>query len=254
LNTYLQFTRTAGVVVLVGYLAPLTLIMFAVTGLAYYWVTNLYRSAIRELKRLRSIHMSPLSAHISESLSGLTTLRAFKAERRCIQVQRRLIDEANVPAFIQENAGIWLGFRIGLFASLIVVSLCVIGILSPSSSGSIGFAISVITSFSDYVRSLIFSMALLEAAMVSVERLDHYCRDLPREPPRRLPSDPPAAAWPSRGDLEVRNLVARYESRDRAILKNVSFRVRPGHKVGIVGRTGSGKSSLLTILFRLVEP
>ncbi|KAI9344793.1 P-loop containing nucleoside triphosphate hydrolase protein, partial [Zopfochytrium polystomum] len=254
LNTYLQMARTVGVIILVGYIAPLTLIIFTLLGFAYYWIMNLYRASIRELKRLRSVHMSPLSAHISESLSGLTTLRGFKAEGRCVKVQRRLIDEANIPAFIQENAAIWLGFRIGIFASLLILGLCIIGILSDSAANSVGFAITVVMSFSEYVRSLIFSFALLEAAMVAVERLNHYCQELPTEAPRHMDTDPGPNRWPERGEIEIRQLVARYESREKPALKDVSMRIRRGEKIGIVGRTGSGKSTLLTMLFRLVEP
>ena len=141
-----------------------------------------------------------------------------------------------------------------MFASVLVLILCVIGIYSKDNGNEIGFCISIVMSFSEYVRSLIFSFALLEAAMVSVERLDHYCRELPEEAPRLLDSDPGPGEWPKKGEIEFRNLVARYESREQPVLKNVSMRIMPGEKVGVVGRTGSGKSTLLTMLFRLVEP
>ncbi|KAJ3108953.1 hypothetical protein HDU97_009686 [Phlyctochytrium planicorne] len=221
----------------------------------YYFILRFYRATIREVKRLDSNERSPLYAHISETLSGISSVRAFKVEEKFIAKQRRLLDFSNSPSYLYSCTSIWVSIRIEFIASLIILSIGLLGATGTVDPALIGLTLSYALNVVEDIGFLLKSLANLESEMNAVERLDNYSMALPQEAPDSLPSDPKPNAWPSKGHISIKNLEVRYPSRPQhPVLIDLNLDIRPGEKIGVVGRTGSGKSTLLTTLFRLVEP
>ncbi|KAJ3416990.1 Multidrug resistance-associated protein 1 [Chytridiales sp. JEL 0842] len=238
------------------YVVPVLAAPIAPLCVFYYLLLRFYRATVRELKRLDSNQRSPLYAHISETLAGIPSIRAYKAEQKFIERQRILTDASNTPSYLYLCTSIWISIRIEFLASLIILSLCLLGVSNTVGPALIGLALSYGLSVVQSIGFLLKSAANLESEMNAVDRLNYYATGVEQEPPAYVPAfDPPKEQWPLHGGIEIRNLEVRYPSRpDHAVIKNLNLSILPGEKIGIVGRTGSGKSTLLTALFRLLEP
>ncbi|KAJ3219439.1 Multidrug resistance-associated protein 1 [Dinochytrium kinnereticum] len=240
---------------LIAYVAPMLLFLVVPLFVIYYFILRFYRATVRELKRLDSNERSPLYAHISETLSGVSSVRAFMVEDKFIAKQRRLLDFSNSPSYLYSCTSIWVSLRIEFIAALIILALGLLGVSSAINPALIGLSLSYALGVVEDIGFLLKSLANLESEMNAVERLDTYANDLPQEAPDHLLTDPKKEDWPSDGRIVIRDLEVRYPSRpDHAVLKDLSIEILPGEKIGVVGRTGSGKSTLLTTLFRLIEP
>ncbi|KAJ3119250.1 hypothetical protein HK100_000397 [Physocladia obscura] len=254
-NTTLQISNTIIAMAIFIYSTYYVIAVYAVLSIGYYFTLQFYRANNRELKRLVAIYKSPLNAHISESVGGTATLKAFQAGGRAIQRQRQLIDISITPFFIMENLAIWLNLRVRTIIAPIVLMLSLYAVLSNSANAAVmGLAISYASGIAELFAALVRMMSNLEAGMVSVERLEHYASDLPAEAAAEIFGDPKIDEWPSKGEIEVQKLEVKYASREEAVIKDLNLKIDAGQKIGIVGRTGSGKSTFLTALFRLVEP
>ncbi|KAJ3195070.1 hypothetical protein HK101_001204 [Irineochytrium annulatum] len=245
----------ANVIVLI-YSSPYVLILLAVLSFVYYFVLKMYRSNIREIRRILSIQRSPLFSHISESLNGVATIRTSPgAGGRFVQLQRTLMDARNAPQFLETSVSLWLIIRIDLFSSLIVLFFTLLGALAPGSSASfIGLALSNAIVIASQINGFVLTFAMAEADLVSVERLDTYANAIPQEAPEFRHSDPPEGSWPRNGEIVIEGLEVKYATSSAPVIKDLDLHVKAGEKIGVVGRTGSGKSTLVTTLFRLVEP
>ncbi|KAJ3117853.1 hypothetical protein HDU96_005230 [Phlyctochytrium bullatum] len=254
-NFYFCLSMIVASLVSLAYATPYVLIIFGVLMVFYYFFLLLYRAASRELKRITSIERSPLNAHISESLGGLATLRAYKAEKRVIAQLRHYLDRSNVPLFASMSIRLWLTIRISLFSALIILFVALFGVLSTAFPASLmGLAISTCNDLTLGLWVFVMFTAMYESELVAAERLIEYSSNLPREAAREVPTDPKPTQWPSGGSIEVKGLEVKYASMDEPVIRGMNLSIRPGEKVGLVGRTGSGKSTFLTALFRLVEP
>ncbi|KAJ1561710.1 Multidrug resistance-associated protein 1 [Cladochytrium tenue] len=221
----------------------------------YYLVLVFYRSAVRELKRLDANQRSPLYAHISLTLAGVPSIRAFMAEDRFVDRQRVLTDLSNSPRYLYMCIPIWVAVRIEVLASLVTLAVALLGATGAVSAAQIGLVITYALSLVDSIGYFLRFVALLESEMNAVERLDYYGKKLPSEDATELPSDPSASEWPKSGFISVSGLELRYASRpDHAVISDLSIDIAPGEKIGIVGRTGSGKSTLLAVMFRIIDP
>ncbi|KAJ3103960.1 Multidrug resistance-associated protein 1 [Phlyctochytrium planicorne] len=239
------------------YATPYSLIAFFFLLICYFFFLKMYRCSMREIKRIVSTERSPLNAHISECLGGVVSLRAFEAEERMILLQRTFLDRSNGPTFAQFSVRIWLDLRIQFFSSLIILFVTILGLFTPGYPASlIGLSVQVASSLTRNLSVFVLFTAALESEMVSVERLLHYCTRLPKEAPAKVVKEDPKEGeeWPKQGALTVKNLVVKYASMDEPVIKGIDIDIKGGEKIGVVGRTGSGKSTFLTALFRLVEP
>jgi len=221
----------------------------------YYFLLRFYRRSLRELKRLESRSRSPLQSKVNETLDGIPTLAAFG---RCMEVAggaHHLIDESNKPVYLRTSAEIWVTLRMELLSALVVLAIAMLGnqgkVMSLKQFGS---ALSYSNGLTYILNLLVKSSASIESEMSSVERLQEYAEKLPKDSAPHLETDPAEGSWPTRGEIVFKDVTAAYPSRpEKAVLSHVDITIQPGTTTFIVGRTGSGKSTMLSVLLRLLE-
>jgi ABC-type multidrug transport system fused ATPase/permease subunit len=221
----------------------------------YYLIAVFYLSCSRELKRFDSITKSPIHQHFSETLVGASTIRAYGIERRFLQENLNKIDENNRPFFYMWVSNRWLSFRNDMVGALVIffAGAFILYSIDTIDAGLAGISLSYAIAFNDSALWVVRLYANVEMAMNSVERLKEYM-DIDEEPAAIIPETEPPSSWPEHGKLEVDNLSLRYAPQLPMVIKNVTFEVDPSSKIGIVGRTGAGKSTIITALFRFLDP
>ncbi|KAG5533852.1 hypothetical protein RHGRI_027896 [Rhododendron griersonianum] len=215
-----------------------------------------YFASAKELMRINGTTKSFVANHLAESIAGCMTIRAFEEEGRFFAKNLDLIDINASPFFHTFAANEWLIQRLGILSASVLSSSALCMVLLPPgtfSSGFIGMALSYGLSLN---MSLVFSIqnqCTLANQIISVERLNQYMH-IPSEAPEVIEENRPPVNWPSEGKVEIQDLQIRYRPDAPLVLRGISCTFGGGHKIGIVGRTGSGKTTLIGALFRLVEP
>ncbi|XP_033985639.1 multidrug resistance-associated protein 7 isoform X2 [Trematomus bernacchii] len=244
-----------GMLVVISWGLPWVLLLLLPLALIYHRTQRFYRHTSRELKRLSSITLSPVYSHFSETLSGLGTIRASGSSSRFEEEVSHRLEQNQRCLFLTVAAMQWLSIRLQLIGVAVVTGLGVIAVVQHQNKsvdpGLVGLSLSYALSITNLLCSLIDSFTQTEMQLVSVERTEEYCSGLPTEPQQHHSQLPPA--WPHQGGLELHNVALSYREGLPNALDGVSMVVRPGEKLGIVGRTGSGKSTLFLALFRMVE-
>ncbi|KAJ3168373.1 hypothetical protein HDU87_001172 [Geranomyces variabilis] len=256
-NVTMILFGVAGIIsslVLMAIVQPYTLLLFAPMMVVYWYILRYYRASFRELKRINSTRRSPLASHITETLTGLPSIRAYKVEDNFCRTQRALLDASAAPLYLQLTSSVWISLRLEMSVGFVVLLLALLGTEGLLGPALLGLVFSYAVPLASNVNMCLSAIAYLEANMNCVERLSEYIYHLPQEAPPELDTDPKLGTWPTAGAISIRDLELRYPSRpDHAVLRNITVDIRAGEKIGIIGRTGSGKSTLLTALFRLVE-
>ncbi|KAL1602875.1 hypothetical protein SLS59_004530 [Nothophoma quercina] len=226
-------------------IAPIAI--FAVVSLYY---TNVYLEGVRDIKRLESNAKSPIFELLGSSLAGLATVRSFGKVDEYMDRMFDRIDDYGRTTWHLLLASRWMSFRQGLFGSIFtfVVAAAVISIDGISASLA-GFTLGFALDYSNIAIQTITRYTGFELDMNSAERVVEYTK-MKTEDPSGTPVQPD---WPREGRLEVRNLNAKYAPELPLVLKGLSFSIPARQRVGVVGRTGSGKSSLSLALFRVLE-
>ncbi|KAJ3300679.1 hypothetical protein HDU76_006039, partial [Blyttiomyces sp. JEL0837] len=243
--------------ILIIYATPIFAAPLAPILVVYYLMQLIYRATSRELKRLDSVSRSPLYANFGETLTGLPTIRAYRESERFILSNDKATDANNSPYYLLLTAQRWLGLRLETLGAFLVFFAATFGILagkdklSPSLLGlSLSYALQVTMILNWCIRQFTDT----EIAMNAVERVEHFAYKIEVEAEPILAHSRPPTGWPKTGEITFNNVEMRYSKDLPLVLKGVSFKIENRHKVGIVGRTGSGKSSLMQVLFRMVEP
>ncbi|XP_004473154.1 ATP-binding cassette sub-family C member 10 isoform X1 [Dasypus novemcinctus] len=235
---------------------PWLLLLLPPLSVIYYRVQRHYRASSRELRRLGSLTLSPLYTHLADTLAGLPVLRAAGATHRFEEENQRLLELNQRCQFAASATMQWLDIRLQLMGAAVVSAIAGIALVQHqqglSNPGLVGLSLSYALSLTGLLSGLVSSFTQTEAMLVSVERMEEYSCDLPQEPQGQLLQ--PGIGWLTQGSVEFQDVVLTYRPGLPNALDGVTFRVQPGEKLGIVGRTGSGKSSLLLVLFRLLEP
>lgn len=242
-----------------------------VAFVVYVVIINYFRHVSRESKRLESVARSPVYAHYSETLGGTSTIRAFNATQRFLEENAVKIDLSIEGYYVNKVADRWLSIRlellgafIGLLAALMIVAKAVQ--LQGSNEqdeafvGLAGLSLTYAISVTGLLNWTVRSFAQMESAMSCSERVFHYIDNVPQE--RVVDAKDPVAVaashipsnWPDRGGIVLKDLKMRYRKDMPLVLRGIDVNIEGGSRVGVVGRTGSGKSSLLLCLLRLVEP
>ncbi|KAI1353946.1 multidrug resistance-associated protein [Xylaria sp. FL0043] len=241
-------------VVLIAAITPGFLVAAVFITALFMLVAMFYLRASRDLKRLESVNRSPLFQQFGETLSGVTTIRAYGDERRFIRDNLGRINKQARPFIFLWGANRWLSFRTDVLGDLVAffAGVFVIISLGKIDPGSAGLSLSYAIGFSENILWLIRLYAMNEQNMNSVERVKEYL-DVEQEPPAINEKNRPPSNWPAHGSVEFIGYSTRYRKELDPVLKDVTFKIQPREKVGIVGRTGAGKSSLTLAIFRALE-
>lgn len=239
------------ILVSLGSVYSIVLIVLVVIG--YIFVQLIYIPASRQLKRIESTTRSPIYTHFSETISGVTSIRAFKMDKEFEYKMDSLIDTNNSSYYMSFTAARWLTVRLRFLGIIIVLIASLAAVISRGavSPGLASLSVTYSLTITSALSVLVKSYSDYETNVVSVERLIEYC-NLPIEPEdEEIPSDP---KWPSDGKIVFDNYSARYRPELDLVVKDFNLIVESTEKVGLVGRTGAGKSSIILAVFRLFEP
>ena len=236
---------------------PLFIVILIPLTAYYLYEQRFYVHSSREIKRLDSISRSPIYANFGETLDGTAVIRAYEAQQRFIEKNNELLDVNQRAYFIISSANCWLGIRLEFAGTVIIGAAMLLSVIgkNPTNFAFTSMAALAISYSLDTTQSLNWLVRMatdMETQIVAVERIEEYT-NLPSEAPAHIPGSVPPANWPSRGEIAIEDLTMRYRPELEPVLKHISLHIRPGEKIGVVGRTGAGKSSLVLCLMRIVE-
>uniref|UniRef100_A0A3B5LYX7 ATP-binding cassette, sub-family C (CFTR/MRP), member 2 n=1 Tax=Xiphophorus couchianus TaxID=32473 RepID=A0A3B5LYX7_9TELE len=231
---------------------PFFTIIIIPLAVIYFFVQRFYVATSRQLRRLDSVSRSPIYSHFGETVSGLSVIRAYKHQERFLKHNEVTIDEnlKSVYPWIVSN---WLAIRLEFLGNLVVFFAALFAVISRNSldSGLVGLSISYALNVTQTLNWLVRMTSELETNIVAVERVSEYSL-LENEAPW-VTELRPSEKWPEAGRLQFVDYKVRYRPELDLVLKGISCDIGSSEKIGIVGRTGAGKSSLTNCLFRIIE-
>lgn len=244
-----------GAIILITVLTHYFVIAVAVVIFFYAIASIMYRRGAREVKRLDALLRSALYAHFSETLTGLATLRAYQETERFRNDHHRHLDIENRAYFFSICNQRFLGVRMDAIGALLVFVTALLATVGANAlnPAEIGLALSFMLTVSQAFSWATRQVAEVENDMNSAERIQYYANDLEQEAPQEIPEANLDPAWPKSGAIEFKDATLRYREGLPIVLKDINLSLKGGEKTAIVGRTGAGKSSLLTCLLRLIE-
>jgi ABC-type multidrug transport system fused ATPase/permease subunit len=247
-NNFMQCLMGA-VFISVGakYLAPL----IPVAAFAVYLIQKFYLRTSRQVRQLDLENKSPLYTQFSETISGLTTIRAFGWQRYFQEEHQNLLQASQRPLFTLFVIQRWLILVLDLFVAGVAIMLCLLAVFVPKI-GPIGVSLISLVTFSQQLAELINFWTSMETSIGAITRIRYFQNTVPSE---NLPGEDqvPPNTWPSGGQLVFHNVTAGYTLTTQPVLRNISLTVAPRTKLGICGRTGSGKSSFVLAILRMIE-
>nr|XP_040031715.1 ATP-binding cassette sub-family C member 3 isoform X1 [Gasterosteus aculeatus aculeatus] len=248
------FWYTLNVLLICSILTPMFLIVVAPLMVFYWWVQRFYVATSRQLKRLESVSRSPIYSHFSETVTGSSVIRAYGRHSAFVMMSDMKVDENQKSYYPGIVSNRWLGVRIEFIGNCMVLFAALFAVtgrenLNPGLVGlSVSYALQVTMSLNWMVRMT----SDLENNIVAVERVKEYS-ETKTEAPWEVEDKKPPPDWPTEGNVEFQDYSVRYREGLDLVLKNLTLSVKGGEKIGIVGRTGAGKSSMTLCLFRLLE-
>ncbi|KAK6109907.1 multi drug resistance-associated protein (MRP) [Brugia pahangi] len=254
ISTVLVVLMTTAVIL---YATPMYSVIIPFLAAIYFLVLRFYISTSRQLKRLESTARSPIYSHFQESIQGSASIRAYRCMNRFIHESQDRLDKNIVIQYHSLVANRWLAVRLELVGNLIVFCSALFAVFyrenGSVTAGLVGLSVAYALSITQTLNWAVRMASELETNVVAVERLREYT-DLPTE---GLASEnlahTPQRDWPSKGEIIFDKLKIRYRDNLEFVLKGISATIHPAEKIGIVGRTGAGKSSLTLALFRIIE-
>ncbi|KZW03602.1 P-loop containing nucleoside triphosphate hydrolase protein [Exidia glandulosa HHB12029] len=238
---------------IIAYGVPPFLLLAVVLGYMHVYVAEGYVKASRDLNRLESTFRSPLISAFGELLLGVATVRAFGEERRFMRGLFTRLDRTQAASYYNIMTDYWLRLRFAVLSALTFVSTAALATVMDLPAGLAAIVIMQAQGLYSTMYWGMFYVADTEQAFNSIERVAEYV-ELPSEPPRITHTRPPPT-WPSAGGgIEFDAVVVKYAADLDTVLKSVTFKIKPKEKIGLVGRTGSGKSTMALSLFRFVDP
>ncbi|KAG5981612.1 hypothetical protein E4U55_002748 [Claviceps digitariae] len=219
----------------------------------FIFSASYYRASAREVKRFESVLRSTVFARFGEGLGGVASIRAYGLQSRFVSQLRESIDEMDGAYFLTFSNQRWLSLRLDMIGIALVFTVAILVVTSRFSvNPSIGgLVLSYVLSIVQILQFSVRQLAEVENGMNAVERLQHYGNELEEEAP--LHTVDVRDSWPERGEIVFENVQMRYREKLPLVLQGLSMHIGGGERVGIVGRTGAGKSSIMSTLFRLVE-
>ncbi|OXB75471.1 UNVERIFIED_CONTAM: hypothetical protein H355_016532 [Colinus virginianus] len=250
LNCFMGIISTLVMIILA---TPFFAIVIVPLGVFYYFVLRFYISTSRQLRRLDSVTRSPIYSHFGETVSGLSVIRAYGHQQRFLQQNEKTMDinQKCVYSWIVSNR--WLAIRLEFVGSLVVFFSALLAVISKQTleGGLVGLSISSALNVTQTLNWLVRVSSELETNIVAVERVHEYTK-VKREAPWVTEKRPPHG-WPSKGEIQFVDYKVRYRPELELVLHGITCNIESTEKVGVVGRTGAGKSSLTNCLFRVLE-
>jgi ABC-type multidrug transport system fused ATPase/permease subunit len=233
----------------------------------YWYVATYFRNVSRECKRVDSVTRSPIYAHFGETLGGLSTIRAYGQSSRFANINEAYVNTNTSAFYTLRSCDRWLSIRLEILGNTIVLLSAILSAATAESdaasgqtaaSGTVGtaalagFALSFSLTITSVMSWAVRTLAETENMMNSVERIIVTTEETPQEPQGRDEATPKVGdSWASKGEIAFKSVKMRYRDDSPEVLHGVDFAVKAGEKVGIVGRSGSGKSSIMQVLFRI---
>ncbi|GJJ75467.1 hypothetical protein EMPS_07825 [Entomortierella parvispora] len=233
---------------------PYSIILLVPLCVCYYYLAGYYLVSSRELKRLDSAARSPMYAQFAETLNGLATIRGFSDGERFRMQANKMLDQSQQVYYLINLTQLWLQLMLDFLSDIVLGFVALMAVLQrdPASTGQFGIVISQIGTLTGMTTVMMTAYCQLEIGIVSVERIREYNR-LPSEARDVIPDSKTDESWPQQGKIEFQNYSTRYREGHDLVLKNIDLTIHSGERIGIVGRTGAGKSSVTMALFRIIE-
>ncbi|XP_042578696.1 ATP-binding cassette sub-family C member 9 isoform X2 [Cyprinus carpio] len=242
----------------IAFVTPTFLIALVPLAVAFYFIQKYFRVASKDLQDLDDSTQLPLLCHFSETAEGLTTIRAFRHEARFKQRMLELTDTNNTAYLFLSAANRWLEVRTDYLGAVIVLTAAVAAIWSTSGpdvdqSGLVGLGLTYALTVTNYLNWVVRNLADLEVQMAAVKKVNSFLSTESENYEGSMDISQVPEDWPQHGEIKIHDLCVRYDSMLKPVLKQVNAHINPGQKVGICGRTGSGKSSLSLAFFNMVD-
>ncbi|XP_050561843.1 multidrug resistance-associated protein 1 isoform X2 [Spodoptera frugiperda] len=247
------FFAVLGTLFVISFSTPIFMAVILPIGFIYYVIQRFYVATSRQLKRLESVSRSPIYSHFGESITGASTIRAYGVSERFVEESERGVDHNQSCYYPSCIANRWLAVRLEMIGNLIIFFSAMFAVLNRDtiSAGLVGLSVSYALQITQTLNWLVRMTSEVETNIVAVERIKEYA-ETEQEAAWTVANGPPAE-WPATGALQLERLTLAYRAGAEPALRDVTCAVAPRDKLGIVGRTGAGKSTLTLGLFRIVE-
>ena len=253
LNFFTAFVLCLAQIILIGVSSVYAAASFPVLLVAVYFIQKFYLRTSRQLRFLDLEAKSPLYTQFAEVIAGLTTVRAYGWQRALESKNREMLDQSQKPFYLLFSVQRWLQLVLDLLVAAVAVMLMILVVkLRGFLSGAyVGIALLNVILFSQHLKLVLQYWTMLETHIGAVSRVKNFiAATAPEdfsEKDAALPQD-----WPAQGDINFQSVSASYDG-SRKVLKDLTLSIKAGEKVGVCGRTGSGKSSLVMAIFRMLE-
>ncbi|XP_066905600.1 multidrug resistance-associated protein 1 [Halyomorpha halys] len=243
-----------GTFIVICYSTPLFTFLILPVGILYYLLQKFYIATSQQLRRIESVSRSPVFSHFSESITGAAVIRAYCVQTRFIKESEEKIDINQTSSYSGVIASRWLAVRLQMIGNLIIFFATIFAILGKDSlsPGIVGLSVSYTLQITGALNILVNMTAEVENNIVAVERIKEYT-NTPQEAAWEITPSQVGPDWPQEGKVEFINYKVRYREGLELVLKGIDLAIKGGEKIGIVGRTGAGKSSITLCLFRIIE-
>ncbi|XP_045873885.1 ATP-binding cassette sub-family C member 8 isoform X6 [Meles meles] len=241
----------------ISYVTPVFLVALLPLAVVCYFIQKYFRVASRDLQQLDDTTQLPLLSHFAETVEGLTTIRAFRYEAKFQQKLLEYTDSNNIASLFLTAANRWLEVRMEYIGACVVLIAAVTSISNSLhrelSAGLVGLGLTYALMVSNYLNWMVRNLADMEIQLGAVKRIHGLLKTEAESYEGLLAPSLIPKNWPDQGKIQIQNLSVRYDSSLKPVLKHVNALISPGQKIGICGRTGSGKSSFSLAFFRMVD-
>ncbi|KAI8886932.1 hypothetical protein K501DRAFT_330885 [Backusella circina FSU 941] len=253
INFIIQWIQVLSVIAVSVYIVPISAIPMVIVVILNFYLGSSFVNASREIKRMESVSRSPLFILFSETIVGISTIRAFGMTREFLLKMMERVDGNSLPFYYSGVMTRWISIRISCTGAAIsfITAMFVLFNLDKIDAATAGFCLMYVLSFTDKTFWGVRRYTDLEVSFNSIERVVEFM-EIEEEPPA-ITEKRPTPNWPDQGAIEVIDLEARYAAELNPVLRGLNFTVKPKEKIGVVGRTGSGKSTLALSIFRFIE-